>query len=349
MQLSWDFERVAGRGPLISAIDTHAAGEPLRIVVGGMPVLEGATILERRRFMRERLDHIRRAIMWEPRGHFDMYGAILTPPVSPGADLGVLFLHNEGYSTMCGHGVIALVTALFECGAMQPQGEQTPVTLDTPAGLVRAMAHHDAERPGRVSRVSFANVPAFVLARDLELALPGQGSLRLDICYGGAFYAVLPAARLGLRVHPAQRGQLAAAADAIKRAIGAMLPIRHPEEEELGFLYGTIFTDEPEDPAHHSRNLCVFADSALDRSPTGTGVSARLALLAASGALGDGEWIAVESILGARSVFEGRVVGHTRVGGYAAVLPEIAGSAFVTGYQRLLLDPEDTLGGGFLI
>src|SRR5215217_7768414 len=189
--LQWHWPPAHSDALTITTLDAHAAGEPLRIIIAGLPVLEGATILERRRFMRENYDHVRRALMWEPRGHYNMYGCVLTPPVTPEADLGVLFMHNEGYSTMCGHGVIALVTALIEAGAMPAKGPQTPVNLDTPAGLVRATAHiTDA---GRVARVSFLNVPAFVYARDVAIDLAAYGRITVDIAFGGAFYAIVSA------------------------------------------------------------------------------------------------------------------------------------------------------------
>lgn len=187
-----------------------------------------------------------------------MYGCVLTPAVTPEADLGVLFMHNEGYSTMCGHGVIALVTTLLQTGVLPAKGQQTPVTLDTPAGLVHATAHLDAN--GQVERVSFLNVPSFLYARDVEIEVPALGTLTVDIVFGGAFYAVLPAERVGLRVVPQQREQLMATGEAIKKAVNATLPIKHPVEEELGFLYGTIFTDQPEDPAHHSLTLTLTDD-----------------------------------------------------------------------------------------
>jgi trans-L-3-hydroxyproline dehydratase len=265
----------------ITTLDAHAAGEPLRIIIGGLPALEGATILERRRFMREHYDHIRRALVWEPRGHYNMYGCVLTPPVTAEADLGVLFLHNEGYSTMCGHGVIALVTALIEAGAVPTKGPQTPINLDTPAGLVRATAHITAD--GQVERVSFLNVPSFVYARDLAIDLAPYGRIAVDIAFGGAFYAIVPSAAVGLRVAPEQVAQLVAAGEAIKRTVNAVLPIQHPSEADLSFLYGTILTGPPEASEHHSRNICVFANAEVDRSPTGTGVSARLALHHAKG------------------------------------------------------------------
>ncbi|EFH90075.1 proline racemase family protein [Ktedonobacter racemifer] len=347
MDLDWKQYRPAEGTVILSTIDAHAAGEPLRIITGGLPPLPGTTILERRRFMQEHYDHLRQALMWEPRGHFHMYGAVLTPPVTPEADLGVLFLHNEGYSTMCGHGVIALVTALVKTGAIRPQGPHTPVTLDTPAGLVRATVHLDGS--GQVERVSFLNVPSFVYAREVELELPAYGKLAVDIAFGGAFYAILPAERVGLRVVPEATAQLVAAGEAIKKAVNTRLLITHPFEEDLGFLYGTILTDVPQDPAHQSRNICVFANAEVDRSPTGTGVSARLALHAARGEVADDQPVVIESLLGAKSAFSGRVAGRAVVGPFEAIIPEVSGTAFLTGRHEFIIEATDQLGKGFLL
>ena len=345
--LQWHWPPPQSNALTITTLDAHAAGEPLRIIIGGLPTLEGATILERRRFMREHYDHIRRALMWEPRGHYNMYGCVLTPPVTPEADLGVLFLHNEGYSTMCGHGVIALVTALIEAGALPTKGPQTPINLDTPAGLVRATAHiTDASR---VERVSFVNVPSFVYARDVEIELAPSQRITVDIAFGGAFYAIVPAEVVGLKVVPNQTAQLVAAGEAIKRAVNAALLIQHPSEADLGFLYGTILTGPAEAPEHHSRNICVFANAEVDRSPTGTGVSARLALHHAKGEIVDQQQIVIESILGSISTFSGRVVGRAQVGSYAAIVPEVSGTAFITGRHEFSIAAADRVGAGFLL
>ncbi len=347
MQLDWNARPYNEGSTIITTIDAHTAGEPLRIVTSGWPELVGETILERRQYARQHFDHLRRAIMWEPRGHYNMYGCLITPAVTAQAHLGVLFMHNEGFSTMCGHGIIGLVTVLLETGALPAQGRQTPVNLDTPAGLVRATAHL-AER-GRVERVSFLNVPSFLYARDLEVDLPRYGSLALDVAFGGAFYAILPAERVGLQVIPAQTQQLIAAGEDIKAAVNDRLQLQHPLAAELGFLYGTILTGPPEHPAHHSRNITVFASAEVDRSPTGTGVSARLALHTAKGEIRSGQDIAFESLLGASSVFKGRVVEHTSVGEYAAIVPEVSGQASIVGSSEWVLDPRDTLGEGFLL
>ena len=347
MKLDWNARPSLTGTQGITTLDMHAAGEPLRIVTGGMPELKGDTILERRRYMREHLDHVRHALMWEPRGHYDMYGAVITPPVSDGADLGVLFMHNEGYSTMCGHGIIALVTALIETGALPARGRETPVTLDTPAGVVRATAH--ADDAGRVERVSFLNVPSFVYASDVALRLSDFGDIAVDIIFGGAFYALLPADRLGLELTAANLTELVTAAERVKRAVNETMSIIHPLEPDLGFLYGTILTGPPDDPAHHSRNICVFANAEVDRSPTGTGVSGRVAHLHARGELALGDEIMVESILGRASVFGGRAVEAMRVGPHDAVMPEVSGTAFITGRSEFLVDPRDPLGSGFLV
>jgi proline racemase len=347
MELNWKPIDDVENATVMTTIDAHAAGEPLRIIIGGLPLLPGDTMLEKRRYMQQHFDHIRRALMWEPRGHRDMYGAVLTQPVTLEADLGVLFMHNEGYSTMCGHGIIALVTTLLETGALAAKGQHTPINLDTPAGLVRATAHLDSR--GQVERVLFLNVPSFLYARDVELDVPAFGRLRVDVAFGGAFYAFIPAAQLGLSVAPEQASQLAAAGDTITKAVNAVLPVQHPLEEDLGFLYGTIFTGPPENPAHHSRNVCIFANAEVDRSPTGTGVSARLALHHAKGEIEDGQHIVIESILGAASTFSGRVAGHAQVGPYRAVVPEVSGRAFITGRHEFVLDPSDELGQGFFL
>jgi proline racemase len=332
---------------VIQTLDLHTAGEPFRIVTGGMPALPGATILARRRYMQEHYDHIRKALMWEPRGHYDMYGCIPTTPVTQEADLGVLFMHNEGYSTMCGHGIIGLVTALLETGALPSKGPHTPVNIDAPAGLVRATAHLDGA--GHVASVSFQNVPSFLYARDLSLTVPGYGQLTIDIAFGGAFYGFLSAEQVGLQVKPDCTAALVKAGEAIKRAVNAQVSIVHPFEADLSFAYGTIFTDRPENPAHHSRNCCVFANGQVDRSPTGTGVSARVALHAARGEIADDQLIQVESILGAASVFSGRIAAHTHFGPFEAVVPEVSGSAFITGRHEFLIDARDELGRGFLV
>ncbi len=328
----------------ITTIDAHTGGEPFRVITGGLPELPGDTILERRRNMREHLDHLRTALMWEPRGHADMYGCIVTPPVTAGADFGVLFLHNEGYSTMCGHGIIAMTTIALETGLVPMQAPETTVRIDTPAGLVTA---HARIADGRVDSVYFHNVPSFVLALDETIEVPGLGSVGYDIAYGGAFYAFVDAQRLGLSTRPEAFAELVAKGMAIKRAVMARRTILHPFEDDLSFLYGTILIGPSHGEGAHSSNVCIFAEGEVDRSPTGTGVSARLALHYARGEIGLGQPITIESIIGSR--FTGRVIKEDTFGPHAAVIPEVEGAAHITGRHEFLIDPADPYKNGFIL
>ncbi len=329
--------------PRITTIDAHTAGEPLRIITSGFPDLPGDTMLAKRQYAREHCDHLRRALMWEPRGHADMYGCILTPPVTPDGDVGVLFLHNEGFSTMCGHGIIGLVKVGIEAGLLT--AKENIVKLDTPAGRVTATAHM---REGKVERVSFRNVPSFVLARDLTVEVEGLGTVTFDLAFGGAFYAYVDADSLGLELTPPHHSQLIDVGMRIKRAVMAGYPVVHPEgDADLNFLYGTIFVKVLHAPGVHSRNVCIFAEGEVDRSPTGTGVSGRVAIHQARGELAVGETITIESILG--TTFTGRVVETTTLGGLPAVIPEVSGTAHITGRHEFLIDPDDPLREGFLL
>ncbi len=325
-------------------IDAHTGGEPFRVVVAGPPAIPGATMLAKRAWAQIHLDLTRQVLMWEPRGHADMYGCFITDPVTPGADFGVLFMHNEGFSTMCGHGIIAMATVAVETGMVPATEPVTPIAIDSPAGLIRASVRSSG---GRVESVSFVNVPSFVLALDRTVAVPEWGTVRYDLAFGGAFYAYVDSPSLGLDLVPGDATRLIAAGRAIKRAVMAAGPIPHPFEPALSFLYGTIFTSPPKDATAHSRHVCVFADGEVDRSPTGTGVSARLALLAARGELAPGERIRIESIVG--SEFGGRIVATTTIGPHAAVIPEVDGAAYLTGRAEFWVDERDPLARGFVI
>jgi trans-L-3-hydroxyproline dehydratase len=264
--------------------------------------------------------------------------------VTPGADAGVLFLHNEGYSTMCGHGIIAFATVALETGMFPMHEPETTLRIDTPAGLVVARALVEGRR---VRRVTFQNVPAFVVELDAAVSVPGLGRVRYDLAFGGAFYAFVDAASVGLRCHADDYRPLIERGMRIKRAVSAQRAIPHPFEDDLGFLYGTIFTGPPADVSAHSRNVCVFAEGEVDRSPTGTGVSGRVAIHHARSDISLGEDIVVESIIGSR--FTGRAVEATRFGPYDAVIPEIEGDAYITGRHEFVIDPEDPLRAGFFL
>lgn len=327
---------------LVKTIEAHTGGEPFRVIIDGFPELPGATMLERRRYAKKHFDHLRRALMWEPRGHADMYGGIVTPPVTPGAHLGVLFTHNEGFSTMCGHGVIALATVAVEVGLVPGREPETGIYIDTPAGLVKAYA---LVENGRVRSVRFHNVPSFVVAFNRTVNTQTWGRVHYDLAFGGAFYAYVDAAPLGLRCIPEDYQRLVEAGRAIKRAVADSRKIEHPSESDLGFLYGVIFSEPATDV--RLRNVCVFADGEVDRSPTGTGVSGRLAIEHARGEIATGEAIVIESIVGSR--FTGRVVETARCGPYAAVIPEVEGEARILGQSEFLFDPEDEIGRGFIL
>jgi trans-L-3-hydroxyproline dehydratase len=332
-----------GRGLKIQTVEMHTGGEPLRVLTGGLPEIRGRTILEKRRTFREHFDHIRTGTLWEPRGHADMYGAILTEPVTPDGDFGVFFLHNEGYSTMCGHAIIALTKMVLEMDIVRRPGAEVTLQIDSPAGRIQSTAYR---KQGTVERVVFRNVPSFVSLRQEEIFLKDR-KFRFDLAYGGAFYALVEAHDLQLQLEPQHANQLILGGKAIKQAVAAGYSITHPFEADLGFIYGTIFTGKAKDPAHHSRNVCIFANGELDRSATGSGVSARAALHHERGELEPGEWITIESILG--TTLQVRVAEVMEYGPYRAVVPEVSGTAHFTGRSEFWFDPDDPLGKGFIL
>ena len=334
----------------IRTIDAHTAGEPLRLVVDGLPTPEGATMLAKREWAMKHLDHLRRALMLEPRGHADMYGALLTEPVTPGAHAGVLFMHNEGWSTMCGHGVIAVSTIAVERGLMWdavsgPGPGDVEIVLDAPAGPVRAVARQ-ATNEGRphVPEVSFRNVPSFVLAAGVPLPLAGR-TVAVDVAFGGAFYAIVDAESAGLSVDPEKLGELKRVGMTIARDIERLVKVIHPAEPGLTGVYGTIFTSPARASGAHLRNVTIFADAEVDRSPCGTGTAAVMAVLDEMGVLGGDTPFVHESIIG--TCFSGSVAARTRIGDYPAIVPQIAGSAWITGEHTFLIDGDDPLRAGF--
>ncbi len=321
--------------------DLHTAGEPVRIVTGGYPDLPGATILDKRRAARESFDHLRRAMMWEPRGHAGMYGVIPVASTRPDAAFGVLFTHHEGYSTMCGHATLALAKWAVETGRIAVSEPETRFAIEAPCGLIAITAH---VRGGVVTEASFASVPAFVDRRDLGVQVPGFGLVICDIAYGGAFYAIAPASAFGLAFGSTPLERLVEAGSALTDAIRSTIPVVHPEEPDLGFLYGTIITDEAV-PPHESANLCIFAERQIDRSPTGSGVTARMALDHAKGLVTSGISRRFRSITG--GVFTGEVIAATHAGDHPAVTVRVSGTAHWMGRGEFLIEADDPLGHGF--
>ena len=339
----------------VSTVDYHTGGEPFRIVTGGVRPLEGRTVLERRRFAREVLDRVRRLVVDEPRGHADMYGCFVTEPDDAAADLGVVFFHNEGYSTACGHGTIALVTWAIESGRIPTRAPEEEIIVDVPSGRLACLARMDPDGV-HVASVRFRNVPAFVLARDVPIGT-SAGEISCAVSYGGAFYASVDVRALGLDVSPASLPALIALQRELRPALDAALDVVHPEEPELRGIYGVIYwQDEPTSAAEQAdgvaltqRNVTVFADGEVDRSPCGSGTSARLALLAADGRLGSDGHGALRHLSVVDSRFLGRVVAETEVAGRPAVVTTVEGSAYLTGRHEFTLDPRDPLGTGFLL
>ena len=331
----------------ITTTDYHTGGEPFRIVTGGVPALEGRSVPERRRWAAANLDHVRQLLVNEPRGHADMYGCFVTPPDDADGDLGVVFFHNEGYSTACGHGTIALVTWAIDSGrvAVAAGVAEVDVTVDVPSGRLACTARLDGT--GRVEAVRFCNVPSFAVALDLVVAT-ARGPVTLDVGFGGAFYASVDVTTLGLRVEPSALPALIALQRELRPAIERAIDVVHPLEPELRGVYGVIFWQSLGGSAGlEQRNVTVFADGEVDRSPCGSGTSARLAIMAARGEIAVHETFTHRSIVD--SVFDAAVDGTTEVAGRPAVRTWVEGSAFRTGEHTFVLDDRDPLGRGFLL
>ncbi len=328
----------------ITTIDAHTEGEPLRIITSGLPELKGDSILDYRRYMKENFDHLRRTLMWEPRGHADQYGCIITPPFSDEADFGVFFLHNEGYSTMCGHAILAVTKVVLQIGMIKKKEPFTTIKIDSPAGLVTSYAKISK---GVVEKVYFHNVPSFVYLLNQSIDVAGIGNVNFDIAFGGAFYAFVKAEDADVQMTPGSYSELIEKGSVIKKEIMKQYDILHPYDSDLCFLYGTIFYGEPENKKNDSRNVCIFAEGEVDRSPTGTGVSARMALHYAKGEIGLDEPMIIESILG--TTFTAKIKKLTCFDIYDAVIPEVSGTAFITGKNEFYIDPNDPLKDGFIL
>lgn len=329
----------------LTVVDMHTGGEPLRIVTGGYPAIPKGTILEKRAYVRDHLDHLRRILMFEPRGHYDMYGALLVEPDLPGADLAVLFMHNEGYSTMCGHAIVALGRYAVDQGLVAAKEPLTTVNIEAPCGLVVASVE---VVDGKAGAVSFESVPAFLFAGDKAVDLPGFGRIGFDIAYGGAFYALADCRQFGLAFGVSRVRDFVDAATALTEQLKRDFPLSHPDHDDLAFLYGTILTDGADAFSDQpTRNICVFADAEVDRSPTGSGVTARLAAMFAKGQIGAGRKRVFESIAGSR--FSGSVARETQAGPHAAIVAEVGGRAYYSGRAEFIVEADDALGQGFLL
>ena len=334
-----------GKYDKLTTLDLHTEGEPLRIITSGYPDIKGKSILDKRRYVEQELDHLRKVLMFEPRGHADMYGALITSACTPDGDFGILFMHNEGYSSMCGHGIIATITAMVECGEIVLNDEEwVTVKIDSPAGRITGYAHRTEEKLA----VSFDCVPSFLEASNVEVYIEGFGSIRCDIAFGGAYYAYVDADLHNIDCSPENVEALISLGRKIKQAVMTQQTIQHPEHDDLSSLYGTIFTsDKTTNVNSHSRHICIFADGEVDRSPTGTGVSGRMALLHAKAEIATKQSLSIESIISSSMTVS--AIEELSYFGKKAIIPRVSGTAFITGEHTFFIDPSDAIGKGFLL
>jgi proline racemase len=327
-----------------SCIDTHTGGEPTRTIIGGMPHIPGKTIVDKMTHLKENMDWLRTALMYEPRGHSVMSGVVLTEPIHPEADFGVIFIETGGYLPMCGHDTIGVSTALVETGMVPVQEPVTQIVLETPAGLTRVRVE---VMNGAAKSVTFRNVPSFIFADDVEIDVPQMGKIKMDVAYGGNVYAILAADAIGTEICPENANKFIEKGRIIRDAVNAQIKIAHPEKPFINECTHVEFFGEPTLPEAHVKNTVLFGDVGIDRSPCGTGTSAKVACLYAKGKLSLHEEFIHESITG--SVFKARAVEETRVGKYRAVIPEVTGSAHIMGLNQIFIDPDDPLKHGFLL
>ncbi len=326
---------------VFAAVDSHTEGMPTRVITGGVGPIPGDSMLERKLHFERNMDDLRLLLMREPRGHGAMSGAILQPPLRADADWGVVFIEVSGCLPMCGHGTIGVATVLVETGMVEVSEPETLVRLDTPAGLVEARIGVEG---GRARSVALRNVPSFLLGRDREVRVDGR-TLTYDMAFGGNFYAILPAESAGLAVDPARAGELVERGLELMAAINESERPVHPVDERISGCRHVIFTAPGEDGPRSQRSATSIHPGWLDRSPCGTGTSAKLAALHARGELGVGEEFVNRSLIGTR--FGGRIVEETELGGLPAIVPEITGRAWITGMGQYVLDPEDPFPAGF--
>lgn len=328
----------------IITVDAHTMGEPTRVVIGGFPQVRGFNMAEKKIYMQKNLDYLRTALMHEPRGHNDMFGAVILPPTSQEADLGLVFMDSGGYLNMCGHGTIGAVTVAIETGIIEKKEPVTDILLDTPAGEVRVKAE---VTENRVKKVSFVNVPSYVVQTNVPMSIPAVGDIEIDIAFGGSFFAIANAKDLGIKIAPDAAKDLIRMGLLIRQLINERVQVKHPLNKYINKIDLVEIYGPSQNPAANSQNAVIFGGGQLDRSPCGTGTCAKMAVLYQKGHLKINQTFVHESIIG--TLFEGRVLEETRVGMYPAVVPEIKGQAYITGYQHFVIDPEDPVKFGFHI
>ena len=328
----------------IHAVDSHTAGEATRVVVGGVPKIPGKSMPEKKQWLEDNLDYLRTAIMLEPRGHKDMFGSILTQPTVDEADYGIIFMDGGGYLNMCGHGTIGAMTVAVETGMVPVTEPVTKVVQEAPAGLIHGQVFVE---DGKAKKVSFTNVPAFLYKKDQEVELPGYGKIRFDISFGGSFFAIVKAEQVGLEIVPENAAKLQDLGIQLRDIINKDIPVQHPELPHIHSVDLVEWWSKTETKGATLKNCVVFGQGQVDRSPCGTGTSAKMATLFAKGELKMGEKFFYESILG--TIFEGEIVGKAKVGEYDAVIPQITGSAYITGFNHFVIDETDPVKYGFIL
>jgi Proline racemase len=327
---------------LFQTVESHTMGEPTRIILGGFPAIEGSSMMEKKKFLVKNYDHYRKALMLEPRGHRDMFGALITEPVHPEADLGVIFMDSGGYLNMCGHGSIGTATVAVETGLVKVTEPFTEVVLDAPSGVIRTKVKVEQ---GKAVEVSFLNVPSFLYKQNLQIMIPGYGYITYDIAFGGSFFVLVNAEKLNLKLSMDHVEELTALGMLLMERVNQEVAIKHPYLDihtvDLCEFYG-----KSENPSANMKNVVIFGGCQADRSPCGTGTSAKLAALYAKGEIGLKEPFVYESITG--SLFRGMVMQETTIGSQKAIIPQITGSAYITGFNNWVLDESDPLIYGFM-
>ncbi|WAW14250.1 proline racemase [Peptostreptococcus equinus] len=328
----------------IHAVDSHTAGEATRIVVGGIPNIIGANMPEKKQWLEDNLDYLRTAIMLEPRGHNDMFGSIITQPTNPEADFGIIFMDGGGYLNMCGHGTIGAMTVAVETGMVEVKEPITKVVQEAPAGIIRGEVQVEE---GKAKKVSFKNVPSFLYKKDQEVELPGYGKIKFDISFGGSFFAIVKVDQIGVEIKPENAAILNSVGMQLRDIINNEIEIQHPELAHIKTVDLIEWWSETDTPGATLKNCVVFGQGQVDRSPCGTGTSAKLATLHAKGEFKEGDKFYYESILG--TIFEGEIVGKAKVGEFDAIIPQISGSAYITGFNHFVIDETDPVKHGFIL
>lgn len=328
----------------IHVIDSHTMGEPTRIIVGGTPRVKGETMAKKKEYLINELDYIRTSAMHEPRGHNDMFGSIITSPSNSKADFGIVFMDGGGYLNMCGHGSIGAATVAVETGMVDMVEPITKVNLDTPAGLIAADVHVEE---GSVKGVSIVNVPAFLYKKDIEVEVEGLGKITFDIAFGGSFFAIINAKELGLKVEKEYVSEIKKIGMQLLKELNEKVEVVHPELEHINTIDLIEIYEEPATENDNYKNVVVFGQGQFDRSPCGTGTSAKMATLFAKGLLDVNEEFIYESILGTK--FKGEIISKTKVGDFDAIIPKITGAAYITGFNQLVIDSKDPVKHGFNI